>query len=68
MFRAMRQRVLEAPSFSWEDMRRDQARLARKVSEPVRPIADRVVAGAYLDRAFTELSASKDTAGPDLIR
>jgi hypothetical protein len=26
MFRAMSQRVLEAPSFSWEDMCRDQAR------------------------------------------
>jgi hypothetical protein len=36
------------------------------VSEPVRPIADRVVLGAYLDRAFTELSASKDTADPDV--
>lgn len=36
------------------------------MSEPVRPIADRVVLGAYLDRAFTELSASKDTADPDV--
>lgn len=62
MIQAMRQRVLEAPSFSWEDMRRDQARLARKVSEPLRPIADKVVLGAYLDRAFTELSA-RSTSG-----
>ena len=60
MLRAMRQRVLEAPSFSAEDVRREQARLARKMSEPLRPIADRVVVGAYLDRVFKELNASKD--------
>lgn len=69
MIQAMRQRVLDAPSFSREDMRRDQARLARKVSEPLRSITDRAVLGAYLDRAFTELSArlntSNGTARPD---
>ena len=67
MIRAAQQRVLEAPSFSREDMRRDQARLARKMSKPLRPIADRAVAGAYLERAFTELSmpTTKDPADPD---
>jgi hypothetical protein len=56
MIRAMHQRVLEAPNVSREDMRRERARLARKMSEPLRPIADRAVAGAYLERALTELS------------
>jgi hypothetical protein len=72
MLGAMRQRVLEAPSFGWEDLRRDmrkdRARLARKMSEPLRSIADKAVAGAYLERALTELSrltTTKDTAGPD---
>lgn len=69
MLQAMHQRVLEAPSVSLEDMRRDQARLAEKTSGPLRPFTGRLVLGAYLDRAFTELSArlstSKDTADPN---
>ena len=65
VFGAMRQRVLEAPSVSREDMRKDQAALARKVSPPLRPMADRAVAGAYLERAFIELNARQDSTGPE---
>ena len=65
MLCATRQRVLEAPRVSREDMRKDQARLAKKMSKPLRPIAEKAVLGAYLERALTELSASKDTADPN---
>jgi hypothetical protein len=52
-------------------VRRQHRPLARglRLSKPLRPIADRTVAGAYLERALTELSArlntTKDTADPD---
>jgi len=59
MLGAACRRVLEAPGrLSPADMYRDQAGLARKVSEPLRPIAGKAIACAYLERALTVLSAT----------